>query len=78
VNAIRVPDRVDRDADGQIDDLWINNPVGVHIERMADGHVWGAIYLPDGARFRFDLTAPTYVDFNGDMEAMAGWAASDE
>ena len=47
-------DRIDYDDNGELDDVVVNNPISIHIERMDTNQVWLCVYTadyPDGMRF---------------------------
>ena len=52
----RVPDRIDRDASGAVDDLVFSRVVMVRLERMTKRHFWGRLYLLDGRMVELGVT----------------------
>ena len=45
------------DDEGCLDDVVVESPETFRLERMGEGHVWGAVYHRDGSRTVFNLFA---------------------
>lgn len=67
-------------ADGKtLDDISIESVANVHIEQMDDNAWWVGIYLPDGRRLTFDITAERglKIRMGEDWEGGENWESEE-